>query len=215
MKYLLGIPFVNREDLLVRAVESVKPLWPNAVIIDNSERGLRRSTQPIKVLTPPVPLTFSQTMNLLLRQAAEVSCDALIYMHNDAEAVGDTAERFLAIIAEAVQSGRRWGVAFTAYDTLAALNMVAARKIGPWDTILPQYFADNDYYRRIRLAGFETIETGLPVIHANGGSNTLKHDTLRTRLNHITFPLYQSYYTAKWGGTSGQERYTRPFNSSI
>ena len=55
--------------------------------------------------------------------AAERSCDSLIYMHNDAEAAPGTPERFLATLEEAVAAGRRWGVAFTRYDTLAAVSM--------------------------------------------------------------------------------------------
>ncbi|MDT7604355.1 MAG: hypothetical protein QOF61_2352, partial [Acidobacteriota bacterium] len=41
MKYIHGIPYVNRPDLLALAVESVRPLWANTVIIDNYEAGLR------------------------------------------------------------------------------------------------------------------------------------------------------------------------------
>jgi hypothetical protein len=56
-------------------------------------------------------------------------------------------------------------------------------EIGEWDTVLPQYFSDCDYYRRVQLAGFELIETGLPVIHVDKGSNTLRSDPRREFLN--------------------------------
>ncbi|HEV2494499.1 MAG TPA: glycosyltransferase family 2 protein [Terriglobia bacterium] len=215
MKYLLGIPFTNRKDLLERAIASVKPLWPHALIVDNSEPGLDPAAWPVQVVPPPVPLTFSQTMNLLQRLASEGLCDALLYMHNDAEAGPGTAERLLAIAGEALVSGRRWGVAFTHYDTLASFNMTAVREVGRWDTNLPQYFADNDYYRRVRLAGYEIIETGLPVTHAAGGSNTINSDSHRLFLNGVTFPLHERYYAAKWGGLPGRETYARPFNGVV
>jgi len=154
-------------------------------------------------------------MNLLQRMAAERSCDSLIYMHNDAEAAPGTPERFLATLEEAVAARRRWGVAFTHYDTLAAVNMTMVSEVGPWDTLLPQYFADNDYYRRVRLAGYEVIETGLPVIHAEGGSNTIKSDRRRLFLNSVTFPLYEKYYTTKWGGSPGRETYRNAFNGAV
>lgn len=186
-----------------------------AVIVDNSDRGLDTLAWPVPVKRPPVPLTFSQTMNLLQRLAAERSCDALISMHDDAEAGPGTAERFLAVTEEAVVSRRRWGAALTAYDTLASFSMAMVREVGPWDTTLPQYFADNDYYRRIRLAGYDVIETGLQVTHANSGSSTIKSDSRRMFLNSVTFPLYERYYATKWGGPPGRETYQRPFNGPI
>lgn len=213
MNYLLGIPFANRDDLLRRAVDSVRTMWPYTVIIDNSEVGLDRSAWPVDITVPQVPLSFSQTMNLLQRLAKARRCDVLCYMHNDAEACEGTADRFLSMLEEAVASTPRWGIAFTHYDTLAAVNMRMVDELGPWDTTLPQYFADNDYYRRIRLGGWEVIETGLPVNHVDGGSRTIHSDGRRMLLNSVTFPLYERYYAAKWGGTPGRETYHRPFNT--
>lgn len=214
MKYLLGIPFTNREDLLRRAVASVQRMWPYTLIVDNSDSGLDTSFWPAEITVPQVPLTFSQSMNLLQRVAAKRACEVLCYMHNDAEAGAGTPERFLAILEEAVAFRPRWGVAFTHYDTLAAFNMAMVREIGPWDTILPQYFSDNDYYRRVTVAGWEVIETGLPVTHMEGGSRTINSDAHRRFLNSVTFPLYERYYAVKWGGRPGRETYDRPFNAA-
>jgi GT2 family glycosyltransferase len=212
MRFLLGIPVVSRTDLLIRALQSVRPLWPHTLVIDNSESGLAPEAWPVPILRPPVPLTFAQTMNLLSRFAVERECDAMLFMHDDAEAVRDTAERLVAIVDEAVTVERRWGVAFTRYDCLAALSTRMIREVGEWDTVLPQYFSDCDYYRRVRLAGFELIETGLPVVHVDQGSNTLRSDPRREFLNRVTMPLYAMYYSSKWGGRPGQEKFALPFN---
>jgi len=136
-------------------------------------------------------------------------------MHNDAEAAVGTPERLLAIVEEAVTSKQRWGVVFTHYDTLAAFSMEMVRVVGQWDTTLPQYFADEDYYLRVRLAGYELINTGLPMIHHTNGSSTLKSDPRRRCLNSVTFPLYERYYTDKWGGLPRSETYDWPFNGTI
>lgn len=109
MKYILGIPIVNRPDLLQQAVSSVKPLWDHTVIIDNSEEGLDPLDWPVAVFRPPVSLTFTQTMNLLQRFGSAGHCDAVLFMHNDAEAAAGTCERFLEIVEDAVASGLRWG----------------------------------------------------------------------------------------------------------
>jgi predicted O-methyltransferase YrrM len=215
MQYILGIPFVNRPDLLRLAVQSVEPLWPHALIIDNSDTGLDAAMWPVLVVRPSVPLTFSQTMNLLQRLAAERSCDVLLFMHNDAEADSGTPERLLAIVQEAMTSEQRWGVVFTHYDTLAAFSMEMTRVVGQWDTTLPQYFADGDYYLRVRRAGYEIIDTGLQMTHHNNASSTLKSDPQRRFLNSVTFSLYERYYTAKWGGLPGNETYDWPFNGAL
>jgi GT2 family glycosyltransferase len=126
----------------------------------------------------------------------------------------NTAERFLAITEQEIALRRHWGVAFTHYDALVAFGMTMVRDVGPWDTNLPQYFADNDYYRRVRLAGYSVIETGLTVAHPNA-SSTIESDPRRKFLNGVTFPLYQRYYARKWGGEPGYETYDRPFNGAI
>ena len=214
MRYLLGIPFVNREDLLSLAVASVRALWPHTIIVDNSPGGLSPADWPVAVLRPSLPLTFSQSMNLLQGEAAARSCDALLFMHNDAEAAVGTPERLLAVIEEAGGAGRKWGAAFTNYDTFAAFNAEAVACAGAWDTTLPQYFADNDYYRRLRLAGYEELCTGLPVAHHNGASSTVKSDPWRGHHNGVTFPIYAGYYAAKWGGPPGGETFDWPFDGA-
>ncbi len=220
MKYLLGIPFVNRPDLLRGALNSVRPLWPHAMILDNSDPAeLSREAAawpvPIRRAAAGVPLSFSQSLNHLTALATESGCDVLLFMHNDAEAAEGTPEALLRELETAEKAGRNWGVAFTNYDTLAAIRLKAANRIGPWDTNLPQYFADNDYYRRLRLAGFEILETKLPVLHHNDASSTIKSDARRNFLNGVTFPLYAEYYRRKWGGEPGREKSAQPFDGRL
>ena len=213
MKYLAGIPYVDRIDLLRLALDSIKAYWCDTVIIDNSDRhDLREQTfsQRLSVLEPIVPLTFSQSMNALQRLALEKRCDVLIVMHNDGEAEPGTPEKLLLVVENAIKQGRRWGVAFTNYDVLAAFHMPAVQKVGAWDTNLPQYFSDNDYYRRMRLTGYETLETYLGVRH--NASSTIKSDPQRLFVNSITFPLFAEYYRKKWGGDPRRETYETPFN---
>lgn len=216
MKYLVGIGYVNRDDLLNKAIKSIELFWSNTLIIDNSNhKDLRKKdlfSADVRVYEPPVPLTFSQTMNLLHRFGSEQRCDVIIFMHNDAEADVGTAEKFLLAIEKMQKEGRKWGVVFTNYHTLAAFNMKAVKETGPWDTILPHYFSDCDYYRRLHLAGYEHVKTGLNVIHHNNGASTIKSDAQLEHINNRTFPLYQSYYQSKWGGLPGKERFTMPFN---
>jgi len=216
VKYLIGIPYVNRPDLLKVAVNSIKAYWPHLVIVDCSDgRDLRTSNNlpaDVSVYEPPVFLTLSQSLNLLRQLAIEQQCDVMMYMHTDAEAHEGTPEQLLSIVETLLTNKeKKWGAAFTNYDTLAVYNMEAVKAIGMWDTILTAYFIDNDYYRRMSLAGYELIDTGLAVSHHNG-SSTIRSDLRRGFLNSITFPMYQYYYEQKWGGTPGKELFSTPFN---
>ncbi|MBN3523154.1 glycosyltransferase family 2 protein [Paenibacillus apiarius] len=214
MRYIVGIPYVNRKDLLYRAIDSIRPYWGNTFVLDNSaERELKHDTglsRSVTVYEPPVPLTFTQSMNWFQRVAAEREADAVFYMHNDAEAHPGTPEAFLGVLEDLLSSGRKWGLALTNFDALAAYNMEAVRAAGPWDTIFSSYFADIDYHRRLRLAGYDEVFTGLPVEHH--GSSTRKSDSRFNFIVDTTWPLYERYYELKWGGKMAQETYLTPFN---
>ncbi|WP_313802439.1 glycosyltransferase family 2 protein [Cytobacillus sp.] len=215
MKYIVGIPYVNRLDLLQKAVESIKPYWEHTVIIDNSDgRDLKghELSSKVQIYEPPVPLTFTQSMNYIIRLAEEKECEVWMYMHCDAEAHEGTPEALLTIVENTIKEGRKWGVIFTLYDTLAAYSMEAQKEIGYFDTIIRDYFADTDYYRRMNLAGFELISTPLSNKMNHVGSASIHSDSNRAFITTITFPQSEAYYIAKWGGPRTQEKYNTPFN---
>jgi GT2 family glycosyltransferase len=217
MNFIVGIPYVNRPDLLERAVDSIKPYWPNTVIIDNSEHQDLRNhdiSSKVQVFIPPVPLTFTQSMNFIIKKAIENNCDVWMYMHSDAEAHPGVAEAFLETIKKIQDEGRKWGVIYTYYDTLAAYNVNAQKELGEFDTIFRDYHSDVDYYHRMDVLGYERINTefGDKIIHHNGGSSSVKSDPKRLKLTQATFSLFAEYYQKKWGGPGGKEKYKTPFN---
>jgi len=199
MRYMLGIPYVNRYDLLLKAIASVECFHDHLVLIDNSEARELEETdlnREFEIVHPSVPLTFTQTQNLLQKIAQQRKCDVLFFMHNDAEAAPGSAETFLQRVAELWRTNPRFGVAFTHYDALCAFNVIALGRIGPWDTVFTQYFADNDYYRRLEEAGFEKIDTGIEVYH-HGPSATTLSDPHRQHVNNIFFPTFEQYFRSK------------------
>jgi hypothetical protein len=201
------IPYVNRPDLLMRAVASVpRRMTTQPEVINNSDCGV---DVPCKVYTPDVPLTFAQTQNLMLKLAEEREVPFYLFMHNDAEAGPETIEKLYQMALRQC-SQRKWGAIFTAYDALAAFSTAAMGAIGGWDTMLSWYCADNDCYRRLRLAGYPTIESNLPVSHEP--SRTLNADPAVKRAVDLEIPFRESYYRAKWGGSPGNEKFDVPWN---
>lgn len=220
MKYMVGIGYVNRLDLLFRALRSIEIYWPHTIVFDNSDNKDLRKEYPllknVTVCESPVPLTFPQMMNVLIEKASAEECDVIIHIHSDTEAYPGSPERFLELLQSLQDEGRKWGLAFTRadgtdrdYDYLIAYNMKALKEVGNWDTNFPQYFADTDYYWRIHLAGYEHIRTGIPVKHE--GSSVMLSDPYRFEVFRNTIRLYRAYYKRKWGGTWFQEIYAEPF----
>jgi hypothetical protein len=135
-------------------------------------------------------------------------------MHNDAEASEDIIEQLTDIAA--AKAGDKWGVLFTNYDSLAVYNTRAAAEVGPWDwKLFPSYYSDNDYYRRLKLAGWNLVDTCLPVKHE--GSHVInKIDKQAKYLNHMLLSNFaREAYIRKWGGPPESETYLKPFNGEL
>jgi hypothetical protein len=222
MKYIVGIPYRNRIDLLQDAIDSIKCYWDNLVLIDNSgcqELSTQGFGKDFLIIEPIVPLTFTQSQNAFIRIANERACDFYMYMHNDAVAENGTPEKMLDFIQQLFDTERFWGAVFTNAvdgfqpDLLAAYNMEAVHNVGLYDTVFPDYFTDCDYYRRMIIKGYELINSGLKLIHQNGGSNTINSDYMLKSINNRKHVLYRQYYIAKWGGEPGREFFTVPFNA--
>lgn len=52
----------------------------------------------------------------------------------------------------------KWAVKFFEFDNLVLVNVEAWRAIGSWDTFIPYYNTDCDFYARIALAGYKRDE---------------------------------------------------------
>lgn len=210
INYRAFVPYVNRTDLLRRAVDSISDLHPS--IVDNSAEGLDQQEWDAPILRPSVPLGVSQTMQFIYRLTREAGADVCIYMHGDGYAHPGVGLELVECARSFTIQGRLWGVIFTRYDILFALNMQLLRRVGDWDTNLPWYDADLDYYWRVRLAGLELAESGLKDKVEHFSSATIRSDKRLNFLNGIMHPLANLYFLAKWGGREEKDRWKVPFN---
>ncbi|MEI7028209.1 glycosyltransferase family 2 protein [Paenibacillus sp. y28] len=212
--YAAAVGYTGRPDLLQQALQSVQPLWNNTLVIDNSKE-LSIASNPalaaVPVYQPPVPFTYSQTMNLLHRIGADRGCEVIIFARNDALAHPGTTEKLLDMIGTLQITGQKWGAVFTASRALAAYNMAAVREVGPWDIHFPHEFSDDDYHRRLQLAGYELVSTDLAAALLHEGQ--LEKSNPEPRINpDLMRTLYEQYYVQKWGGRPGEEQFKQLFN---
>lgn len=202
--------YVNRIALLQRALKSFAT--EELTIVDNSDgKTCFSSSYYPCVFTPPVPLTYAQSMNWMLKDAIQRKIDFIIHFHSDAYSTNENAmNELLEKIREYKTTGRKWACAWTHYDILWAINPVALADIGGWDTNLPTYFGDNDARRRWELTGWECINTHIKGVD-HEGSATINSDPMLKFMNAQVFPLHSYYYQQKWGGEPGHEVYEVPF----
>jgi predicted O-methyltransferase YrrM len=227
MKKFIFIPVVNRFDLLEKAVRGIKlDLYDEYIIFNNSEQTIPEevySGTQFRVLNPERRMTFTETQNAMRQYAIDNNFDFYSFMHNDGEVHDDTD---VALVKYAESLTENWGVIFTNYDVLCAFNTKAFEHIGVWgDKDWPSqqngYLLDNDYYRRVRSNGYVIKEiterevTYVPADRVGGvshfGSATLKDPNEQSLWDSQVKSVYDHYFK-KWGGESGQEKYTHPYD---
>lgn len=77
----------------------------------------------------------------------------------------------------------------------------------------PAYHEDNDYHRRLELAGLgaQIFGVGFPYLHLGSGTVNAMTPEARAKF-HDKFVVCRDYYVEKWGGLPHHETYALPFN---
>lgn len=87
-------------------------------------------------------------------------------------------------------------------------------KVGEFDENFKiAYFEDNDYYYRLKLAGYLPLSDGLiPFYHH--GSTTQNFYVDAPACPPPVFIENRNYYMGKWGGMPGEEQFKNPYRNS-
>lgn len=216
---LIGIPVLNRGDLLARCVNSIDYPAERIVVINNGDDesvqvaidGLRARRPNVEVVKPPHNLGVAGSWNYFLREY-----DAPYYLICGSDiqfAPGDLEkiDRFASAHPdEAIMFGNHG-------YSLFALTRRGVELIGYFDeNFYPAYLEDCDHSYRLKLLGARA--STVPDIHAihgeapHWGSSTILSDATFRERNGITHGNNFAYYRAKWGGINGEEVYPTPFN---
>jgi hypothetical protein len=204
------VPVVNRFDLLKRCIDSLSiRLTTEPVIVNNSGKELPDEFHRCPIVTPKSPLTFSQTQNLMLELVVKTRKPLYFFMHADAEDNEGILDKLFDM---AMIQRDKWSVIFTNYDALACFNTEAMQAIGGWDEGFEWYTSEVDTYRRLRLAGYPTLESGLRVKHTP--SQTLNSDPEIRRRVSEGYAQRLERYRLKWGGDAGNEKFEVPYGKT-
>ena len=197
------IPYVNRPDMLKRVLSNIPTEHTEAIVINNSGEYLYVNC---KMLIPPVPLTFTQSQNWMLALAKHFKWPFYMWVHCDALLEPDSVGRLYEKAMEECAKGTKWGAIYTLYDVLCAYTVEAMEVVGGYDTLFFDYASDCDFYRRLDLAGYARLESGIQIGH-DQGSQTIRSDPAQNRRVGIQVDYRGRLYRAMWGGDPGKETF--------
>lgn len=206
MKFIIGIPTINRADLLNETLKNYFEDFENTeiVICDNGNQEIITREKNFVIYRPENNLGVSGSWNMIMDYAEKVNATHVL-MLNDDIFLGKNELDIKTIL-------RLWNPEFLCTELnwcsfILSTNIYT--KVGKFDEkFFPAYFEDNDYFRRMLLANvFITFNAMLnPTIYRN--SMTIQKNP---ELNN-NFEKNRQYYISKWGGQPTQETFKTPFN---
>ncbi|KAK6355706.1 hypothetical protein TWF718_000099 [Orbilia javanica] len=138
-----------------------------------------RGRYGVNIIRTPTIFSFSQLQNFMLSTAMNKGWSHYYWTHQDVAVLSDETRKpyksfYENIISslvslhptmnstDAKKEGKRWGLVWYSFDHLSLVNVAVAldtdANIGAWDTFIPYYHSDCDYYERMRLNGFPILE---------------------------------------------------------
>lgn len=206
--FAIGIPTLNRYDLLKEALDKYYVDFPNTIIyiIDNGDQTIDDTHPNIRVYKTSRNLGVASSWNELCKLIYKDHSHALIL--NDDVILGRTEEEILNLINT------------TSYDFYVTLHHWCAfimpkttfDKAGQFDEeFFPAYYEDSSCHYRMKLAhcSYHPTEILNPVVFRN--SMTIEKDS---KINK-RFEELKRLYIQMWGGMPGEEKYITKFNQNI
>jgi GT2 family glycosyltransferase len=206
MKLIIGIPTINRADLLNEALANYFEDFKQTeiVICDNGGQEIITRENNFVIYKPEKNLGVSGSWNMIMDYADKVKATHVLMLNDDIY-LGKSEEEINTII-------RLWNPEFLCTELnwcSFILSVDSYKKIGKFDeNFFPAYFEDNDYFRRMMLLNVPIIMNAMlnPIIYRN--SMTI----LKTPELNNGFEKNRQYYISKWGGQPTQETFSTPFN---
>lgn len=206
--FAIGIPTINRADLLNESLQKYVVDFPDTAIfiVDNGKQEIFEHPNII-TYRPPENLGVADSWNYLAQEIFDKVHSRYALIMNDDIYFGKTEKSCLAFLQEMpdedfIVSPANWCNFFLPRKTY---NLV-----GAFDhEFYPAYYEDNDYHYRMQLLGLSYFPSMFmsPAIYRN--SMTIAKDmSLNAR-----FDTNKQRYIAKWGGMPTEEAFTTPFNA--
>src|SRR5262249_31830119 len=212
---LIGIPILNRLDLLAKCLDAID--YPADVVVVNNNsidpdfaRELSRMAEQRRftVLHQKRNLGDAASWNLIIRFAFDKGLDWVFVGSNDT---------FLhpGSLRTAVEIAKEPDVAvwYLHGPNFFLINKQTVETVGWFDeNFFPAYKEDQDYSYRCHLAAMRQVAVqGASADHV--GSATIgSNPDYAAQNTHTHMNWNRSHYIMKWGGDTGQEKFAHPYN---
>ena len=201
------VVFVNGYDLLEKALASLQAIRESIIVVDNRDIFTQQPPPPLGYQTfkPEFPLCQAQLLTLLALRCQRDGFEWFTWSHHDSVSLFHEGETTIVKLRNLARHATNWGLIFTRYyacpdpwnhvDTMCAVNVNAVLSQGGWAWYrFPDYYSDYDLYGKLRKAGFEMIQSGLPIDHLQGGSMTAKVDGDRALVKERRWQSYMQLW---------------------
>jgi GT2 family glycosyltransferase len=207
LKLLVGIPTINRADLLNEALAHYFEDFASTeiVICDNGNQDIITREKMFVIYRPPQNLGVASSWNMIMDYADRLGFTHVL-MLNDDIMLGRTDHEIKLLIEQNLE------VPFiNSYQNWCSfiLRVDAWKQVGGFDTeFFPAYFEDNSFCYKMRLQQMERVHTFElnPLVYRN--SMTIAKEPA---LNN-NFMRNRQVYIDMWGGLPGEEKYTTKYN---
>ena len=208
IKFIVGIPTLNRADLLNEALERYLEDFKDTeiFIVDNGNQSIITREEKFAIYRPEENLGVAKSWNMIIDYADKINATHVL-MLNDDIVLGKTEHEIKMVIrnnpdADFINSFQNW---------CSYILKVEAWKIaGKFDEdFFPAYFEDNSFDYKMTLSGRKKTWTSFldPLVYRN--SMTIAKDPA---LNN-RFAQNRALYIQMWGGLPAEEKYLTKFNN--
>ena len=207
MKLIIGIPTLNRADLLNEALEKYFEDFQDTeiFIVDNGNQSIITREEKFAIYRPAENLGVAKSWNMIMDYADKLKATHVL-MLNDDIVLGRTEHEIKMVIknnsdADFINSFHNW---------CSYILMVDAwKKAGKFDEeFFPAYFEDNSFDYKMTLIGAKKTWTSFldPLVYRNS-MTIAKEPNLNNRFEHN-----RQLYSDMWGGLPTEEKYVTKFN---
>jgi len=208
MKFQIGIPTLNRADLLYPSLQMYahKDFQSHIHIIDNgcNQFDSKHIIKGTSIINPLKNIGVAASWNMLCDTIFQESDYALIL--NDDIYLGRNQLQIEALLPK----GKKPILIKSTIDWCAfIISKSMYEEIGKFDEVFyPAYYEDNSYEYRMKLKGYKPLNTPIlnPFIYKSSQTIEKSPEILEAAKNN------KRIYIEMWGGEPKKEKYIKPYN---
>lgn len=207
MKLGIGIPTINRYDLLSEALVKYEEIYKgySFIILDNGHQNIPR-TDWYDVIETEWNYGVARSWNVLIEELIKKDCTHFLILNDDV-----VFDKKIEEITDYIKNNPN-GLYHSSFGFCVFLtNTKVLKEVGKFDILFyPMYYEDNDYSFRCLLENSPAIKTEFfDPISFKHSKSTEKSPELNN-----AFDLNTLNYKLKWGGMPGKETFYDIFGGS-